>query len=109
MRDINSVAQALFEGCGTNVGPLLGTDLESGPVSVEASSDPPEGDLAVLSIVCEVEDEPLAMLSLASPLAEIATLARRMLNDQEPDKERELSDDDVDAVGEVLNLMSGAV
>ncbi len=109
MSDPDSVAKAIFEGCGANLGPLIGTELESGPVEVEKLSDPPSGDLAVLPIACEVEDESLPMLHLACPLAEIATLARRMLNDEEPDKERALSTEDLDAVGEVFNLMSGAL
>jgi hypothetical protein len=107
--DANSVAQAIFEGCGANLGPLICTELEPGPVSIETRSDPPEGELAVLPISCEVEDEPLPMLSLASPVNQIAGLARRMLNDDEPDKERDLSQEDLDAMGEVFNLMSGAL
>lgn len=109
MNNADSVAQAIFQGCGANLGPLIGTELESGAVSVEAVPEPPEGDLAVLTIGCEVEGESLPMLYLASPLSEIVTLARRMLNDEEPDKERDLSDKDLDSVGEVLNLMSGAL
>jgi len=109
MSDFNPVAEALFQGCGTNVATLIGVELEQGPVTVEETSDPPEGDLAVLPIACEMGEKSLATLSLACPLADIATLARRTLADEEPDKERELSDDELDAVGEVLNSMSGAV
>ena len=109
MSNADSVAQAIFQGCGANLGPLIGTELESGPVSVEAASEPPKGDLAVLTIGCELEGESLPMLYLASPLSEIVTLARRMLSDEEPDKERDLSQKDLDSVSEVLNLMSGAL
>jgi CheY-like chemotaxis protein len=107
--DANEIAQAVFKGCGANVGPLIGTELENGKVTVETASEPPEGELAVLPVACEVDDEPLATLTISSPLNQVATLARRMLGDEEPDKERELSNDDMDAVGEVLNLMSAAV
>lgn len=109
MSDAKSVAEAIFAGCCANVGPLIGMELEPGEVSVETLSEPPEGELAVLPLSCEVDGEVRLQLSLASPLAEIVTLGRRMLEDEDPDTERELSSDDIDAVGEVLNLMSGAV
>jgi chemotaxis protein CheY-P-specific phosphatase CheC len=63
----------------------------------------------VLPVTCRIDEDTLGSLTLSSPLNEIVTLGRRMLGDDQPDKERELSDDDLDAVGEVLNLMSGAV
>ncbi|MFQ5514966.1 MAG: hypothetical protein ACE5FG_11070 [Myxococcota bacterium] len=109
MSEPDRFVQTVLQGCGANVGPLIGTDLESGPVSVESVSTPPEGDLAVLPIVCKSDDETVGTLYVASPLVEIATLARRLLNDEEPDKQRELSDEDRGAVGEVLSVMSGAV
>ncbi len=108
MTDPDSVAKAIFEGCSANLGPLIGAEIESGPVQVEMVSEPPEGDLAVLPISCETDDGSLPLLQLASPLAEITILARRMNNDEDPSKEDELSPEDVEAVGEVFNLMSGA-
>lgn len=108
MSDASAIAEAIFRGCAANVGPLIGLELEPGPVSTEETEEPPEGELAVLPLGCEVDGEVLATLSLSSPLSEIVTLARRMLEDDEPDKERDLTSDDLDAIGEVLNLMSGA-
>ncbi len=108
MTDPDSVAKAIFEGCGANLGRLIGVELESGPAQVETVSEPPEGDLAVLPISCETDDELLPLLQLASPLAEITMLARRMNSDEDPSKEEDLSLEDLEAVGEVFNLMSGA-
>ncbi len=108
MTDPDSVAKAIFEGCGAELGPLIGVEIESGPVQVETVSEPPEGDLAVLPISCETDDESLPLLQLASPLAEITMLARRMNSDEDPSKEEDLSLEDLEAVGEVFNLMSGA-
>jgi chemotaxis protein CheY-P-specific phosphatase CheC len=51
----------------------------------------------------------LGYLTLSSPIAELATLARRMLGEEDPDKEAELNEDVLDAVGEILNLMSAGV
>ncbi len=108
MTDPDSVAKAIFEGCGADLGPLIGVEIESGPVQVETVSEPPEGDLAVLPISCETDDKSLPLLQLASPLAEITMLARRMNNDEDPSKEADLSPEDLEAVGQVFNLMSGA-
>ncbi len=106
--DAQAIAQAVFQGCAANVGLLIGTELEMGEVSVDTVAEPPQGDLAVLPLACEVDEEVLANLTLGSPLAEIATLGRRMLGSEEPDKESDLGSEDLDAIGEVLNLMSGA-
>ncbi len=108
MTDPDSVAKAIFEGCGANLGPLIGAELESGPVQVETVSEPPEGDLAVLPISCETDDESLPLLQLASPLAEITNLARRMNIDEDPRRKADLAPEDLEAGGEVVNLMSGA-
>ena len=109
MSNVDSIAEAVFAGCSANVGPLIGTELETGQVSIETSSEIPEGDLAVLPIACEIDEELVETLTLSSPLSEIATLGRRMLGADDPDKESDLSPEDLDAIGEVLNLMSGAV
>ncbi len=103
-----AIAQAVFQGCAANVGLLIGTELELGEVSVDTVAEPPQGVLAVLPLACEVGEEVLATLTLCSPLAEIATLGRRMLGSEQPDKESDLGSEDLDAIGEVLNLMSGA-
>ncbi len=109
MSDLTEVAQAIFQGCGANVGPLIALDLTAGEVSTETSADAPEGELGVLPVSCEIDDKEFGTLTLSSPLSELAGLGRRMLGEEEPDKEGELSEDDLDAIGEVLNLMSGAV
>jgi len=51
----------------------------------------------------------LGYLTLSSPIAELATLARRMLGEEDPDKEAALGEDVLDAIGEILNLMSAGV
>lgn len=103
------LAEAALKGCAANVGPLIGVDLEVGEVSIETSSEVPDGSLAVLPLSVEIDDQPFCSLTLWSPIDEVATLARRLLDDDTPDKTRPLGDDELDAVGEVLNLMSGAV
>lgn len=110
MADSAAIAEAIFAGCGANVGPLIGVELEPGPVSVsEEPAPPPDGALGVLPLAVELDGKALARIELASPLDELASLARRMLGDGNPDEKRELSSDDLDAIGEVLNLMSAAV
>lgn len=109
MSDPTEFIEATFKGCAENVGPLISLDLEVGEASCETTSDLPEGDLAVLPMSSMVDDEEFASLTLSSPIHELVSLGRRMLGDEEPDKERDLGEEDLDAVGEVLNLMSGAV
>ena len=109
MSDFEELTRAIFAGCGGNVGPLIGVDLEIGECEVGPADAPPEGELAVLPLRVELDGEPQAALELASPLEDLAPLARRMLGDDNPDEKRELSAEDLDAVGEILNLMSGAV
>jgi len=46
--------------------------------------------------------------ALSSPLTQIVTLARRMIG-SELDKEGDLSEEDLEAIGEILNSMSGAL
>jgi len=103
------LAEAMLRGCAANVGPLIGLDLEVGEPTLETHAELPEGDLAVLPMSVEFDDQVLCGLTVSSPLQEIATLARRLLDDDDPDKEREINEDEVDAIGEVLNLMSGAI
>lgn len=107
--DIDAFVKATFSGCGANVSPLIGIELTLGAMSVETLADVPTGDLAVLPISLEIDGVSLGGMTLHTPLAGVAAIGRRMLGDEEPDKERELSADDLDAVGEVLNLWSGAI
>ena len=108
MTDPDSVVKAIFEGCGANLGPLIGAELESGPVQVETVSEPPEGDLAVLPISCETDDKSLPLLQLASPLAEITMLARRMNNDEDPSKEADLSPEEFLLASGSLQVAGGS-
>ncbi|MFQ5699662.1 MAG: hypothetical protein ACE5IL_15460 [Myxococcota bacterium] len=109
MREPAVLFATTFKGCAANVGPLIGLELEVGETEIVSSSDPPEGVLSVLPVAAEIDDEPVGTLTLSVPTQELATLGRRMLGDDEPDKERALTSDDLDACGEVLNLMIGAV
>ncbi len=107
--DANRFARATFEGCAANIAPLIGVELTLAETSVETAEESPEGDLAVLPSGLEVDGAALGSLTLYFPLAAAATLARRMLGDAEPEKERALAADELDAVGKVLNLCSGAI
>jgi hypothetical protein len=107
--DIHPLFQATLSQCAAQVGPMIGLELESGEIRIEPSAEPPQGERAVLPVAVELDDAELGQLELSCPISEIATLARRMLGDEEPDKVRELSAEDQDAIGEVLNLMSGAI
>lgn len=107
--DVATLAQAIFAGCGSNVSPLIGVELSLGESKVETQEDAPGGELGVLPIGLEIDGNSIGAMTLHAPLNGLASLGRRMLGDAEPDKERELSSDDLDAIGEVLNLWSGAV
>jgi hypothetical protein len=107
--DIKALAEAALKGCAASVGPLIGLDLELREVVLEPEGLLPEGALAVLPLSAEVDGKRLCELVLASPLEQIATLARRLLDDDDPDKARDLDAGQLDAIAEVLNLMSGAV
>ncbi len=88
---------------------MVGVDLAPGDISAETCAEPPTGDLAVLPLAVETGEKRLT-LTLAAPLAGMAMLARRMLGENDPDdKEAEIGDEVLDAIGEVLNLMGGAV
>jgi hypothetical protein len=103
------MAQGALRGCAAHVGPLIGVNLEVGEVSLETSSEVSGGPFAVLPLAVELDSKRVGDLTLGSPLDDIAVLARRMLEDPQPDKIREISEAERDAIGEVLNLMSGAV
>ncbi len=108
MFEATPVIQATLKGCAANVGPQIGVELEVGEIDTETSSTLPEGVLAVLPLSVEIGEDSLGFITLSAPIEEIVVLARRMLGDDEPDKERDLSSEDLEACGEVLNLMAGA-
>jgi CheY-like chemotaxis protein len=108
MTEVAAWVEATFQGCAANVGPLIGVDLQMGEISTETTAEPPGGELAVMPLNCEADEQPLATATLSSPLAQIVTLARRMIG-AELDKEGDLSEEDLEAIGEILNSMSGAV
>ncbi len=103
------IVEAALKACAANVGPLIGIELELGKISSEATSSTPEGDLLVLPITASVGDETHGTLTLSAPTGELATLGRRLLGDDDPEKDSEASPDNLDACREVLNLMGRAV
>lgn len=109
MAEVAEVLQSLFEGCAANVGPLIGVDFEVGTCEVVSDATPPEGELAVMPMLVAMDEREIGALELASPIDDLVPVGRRMLGDDNPDEKREHSADDLDAVGEILNLMSGAV
>ncbi|MEE9280712.1 MAG: hypothetical protein V3V67_11105 [Myxococcota bacterium] len=109
MPDATPVIEATLQGCATNVGPQIGVELEVGEIASETSQAIPEGELAVLPLDAQLDEESCGTFTLSAPIIELATLGRRMIGDEEPDKERELSAEDLDACGEVLKLMGGAI
>ena len=106
---LKTFAESALKGCAANVGPLIGLDLELGDVQLDAAEALPEGNMAVLPLVLELGERRLCDLLLATSVDEIATLARRLLDQEDPDKAREIGAEELDAIGEVLNLMSGGV
>jgi CheY-like chemotaxis protein len=103
---LGPIAEKALRGCATHVAPFIGMELVVADVAISTSPTVPEGKLALLPLATARGD---AQLTLGSPLDEIAMLARHMLSAPDPDKVRELSGEELDAVGEILNLMSGAV
>lgn len=97
----------VFAGCAANVGPMIGTELEVGDAS--AAEGLPDEALAILPLGVTSGELEVAAVQLIGVQGELVSIGRRMLGDEEPDKARELSSDDFDAIGEVLNLMSAAV
>jgi CheY-like chemotaxis protein len=101
-------ARASFSGCAVALAPVVGAELTAGEAQLSPETAPPEGDLAVLHVALESGGAPGA-LSLYGPIAALAALGRRTRGDPDPDKERELSKDDLEALGQVLNLCAGAL
>ena len=84
MSDPTELLKSVFDACASNIGPMVGIELSAS----------------------EFESP----VTLCSPLHELATLGRRMAGEDDPDqKVEELSAEHLDAIGEVLNLMSGGV
>jgi hypothetical protein len=109
MADAQGLARGIVAGCGASVGPLIGLELGVREPVLETSAQAPEGAFAVLPLDVELEAGRLARLELASPLEDLARIARRMLGSDDPDAKRELSAEERDAIGEILSLMGGAV
>jgi hypothetical protein len=107
--DATALARAVFAGCAASISPLIGIELTPGDTRAKAHEAAPDGELAVLPVALELDGSPLGTLTLHAPLVGIAALGRRMLGDSEPDKERELSKEDLDAIGELLSHWGGAV
>ena len=115
MPDLPSIVQAALKSCAANVGPLIGVELEIGEFETETSETIPEGELAVLPLSLRSDDDqpaaddPVVGLTLSVPIHELVTLGRRMAGDEEPDKEREISGEDLGACAEVLTVMGSAI
>ena len=88
MIDATPVIQATLKGCAANVGPQIGVELEVGEIDTETSSTLPNGVLAVLPLSVEIGKDVVGSITLSAPIEEIVVLARRMLGNDEPDKER---------------------
>ena len=109
MSDTTAFLQAIFGACASHLAPTVGVDLAPGDISAETCAEPPTGDLAVLPLAVEAGGKTLT-LTLSAPLTGMAMLARRMLGENDTDdKETEIGDEVLDAIGEVLGLMGGAV
>jgi hypothetical protein len=109
MGDAQSLARGIFAGCSANVGPLIGLELGVREAVLESSAEAPKGAYAVLPLDVELDAGKLARLELASPLEDLARVARRMLGSDDPDAKRELSPEDRDAIGEILSTLGGAI
>ncbi len=109
MSDVPPAIQATLRSCAANVGPLVGMELEIAEIAAETSEALPEGELAVLPLSLRIEDDQLVTLTLSVPIYELATLGRRMAGNEEPDKERELTGEDLGACKEVLTVMGSAI
>ena len=110
MSDLTPLFQSVFAACASNVAPMVGIELAPGEITSESRAEPPEGELGVLPLHVETGSNSKLTLTLSTPLQELATLGRRMLSEDDPDKEgQELNADVLDAIGEVLNLMSGGI
>ncbi len=109
MSDTTALLQAIFGACASNLASTVGVSLAPGDISAETCAEPPTGDLAVLPLAVEAGGKKLT-LTLSVPLTGMAMLARRMLGENDPDdKDAEIGDEVLDAIGEVLSLMGGAV
>jgi CheY-like chemotaxis protein len=103
---LGPLVEKALQGCATNVAPFIGVELVVGEISVTTSTSVPDGTFAVLPLVTDAGN---VQLTLASALEDIGVLARHMIGAPDPDKVRELGKEELNAVGELLNLMSGAV
>ncbi|MFQ5700177.1 MAG: hypothetical protein ACE5IL_18085 [Myxococcota bacterium] len=107
MADPSELWNAVFRGCAANVGPAVGTELT---VDEPGTADAlPEDPLAILPLRVCSGDRELGRVHLIGLQGELVSLGRRSLGDEDPDKPRELSPKDFDAIGEVLSLMGAAL
>jgi CheY-like chemotaxis protein len=102
-------ARASFTNCAAALAPVVGVELGARDAQLAPESAPPEGDLAVLPLALESGGRTTGVVCLYGPLAALVGLARRTRGDPDPDKERELSTDDLEALGQVLGLCAGAL
>jgi CheY-like chemotaxis protein len=100
--------QTAFQGCASQASSLAGVELSSGEVSFQTTSELPDRSLAVLPVNLETGGESQVTLVLCSPLEEILAIARRGSETADPDS-KELSEEDVAAIGEILNPMAAAI
>jgi CheY-like chemotaxis protein len=100
--------KTVFQGCASQASSLAGVELSSGEVSVQTTSELPDRSLAVLPVILESAGESPVALVLCSPLEEIVAIARRGSETDDPGS-KELSEEDVAAIGEILNPMAGAI
>jgi hypothetical protein len=108
-----ALGEAALRGAAAAIGPLIGLDLEVGEVTLDIASGTPaaaeDEPLAVLPVRAGVAGEASAELFVWARVAEIAALARRLLDDEHPDKDRPLSDDESEAVTELFALVATAL
>jgi hypothetical protein len=86
----------------------IGSPLAPGAFEA-GEGQPPEGAHGVLPVDVLEGQRKIGRVELASPLYDLARLGRRMLGSEDPDKERELTAEDLDAAGQVLTQLGGAV
>jgi hypothetical protein len=104
-----ALAQAVVAGCAAALGPLLGMELEVGPVEPLGSSALGPGPLAQQPVVLARDRRERGELQLLSPLQPLAGVARRMLAEEDARAKAELAPGDLDAIAEILGLWAGAV
>ncbi len=103
------LVRALLEGTAAQLGPALGVELEVGDPEIEAETEAPEGEAAVLGIAVQRDETTFAHIEIVSALAEIVALSRRMSGVEDPDAKDEVGDDDLEQIGELLKLAASGI